>query len=55
MGKNILSYIIENRNLIAAKVGDSEYKWLVQNAIVILQSSNTKNLTDNSFRDECMA
>lgn len=51
----IYSYLIENKNSISLKISESEYKWLIQNAVVMIQSSDTKNLTDFSFRDNCMA
>ncbi len=54
--EDISSYLTMNKNSINHVLGETEYKWLVQNATITMQSAELgiqyKNI---HFRDECMA
>jgi erythromycin esterase len=52
---DVLNYLTENRNSIIRVLNDKGYKWLVQNASIMVQSSDVSNLTGTAFRDKCMA
>jgi len=51
----VLTYLTEHRNSIIRVINDKEYKWLVQNASIMVQSSDVSNLTGTAYRDKCMA
>jgi erythromycin esterase len=51
----VLTYLTENKSSIIHILNEKGYKWLVQNASIMVQSSDVRNLTGSSFRDECMA
>jgi erythromycin esterase len=51
----VLTYLTENKSSIIHVINEKEYKWLVQNAGIMVQSSDVSNLTGSAFRDECMA
>lgn len=53
--KKILCYLIENKNSYINSIHDSEYRWLLQNANLIVQGTTAKKGRTMITRDSCMA
>lgn len=55
MSKNIGSYIAENKYSVIKISSERDFNWLLQNAVIMSQSSDPRNLVNGVFRNVCMA